>query len=141
LQGQIRFDEYPEDTPIASEYANVGVVFDSPAMISDDVSNPTAPVLSGVPRFHGEIRGHFVAPGTTTPTTVNRFQLDTGYVDNPGSVEIVATLADGRTRTAIADHLGVDQISIATRNITSFVVREIDAEPAGFAIDNLGFGP
>ncbi|MDQ2689095.1 MAG: hypothetical protein M3Y29_02320, partial [Chloroflexota bacterium] len=140
VQGQVHFDEYPLGTTIVDQYANVGVVFDSDTFISEDGSNPTAPVLSGVPLFHGEITGHFVVPGTSTPTAVNRLQLDTGFVDNPGSVEIVAQLADGRTRTAVADHLGIDQISIATRGIVSFTVREIDEEPAGFAIDNLGFG-
>jgi hypothetical protein len=139
IQGQIHFDEFPEDTVITNQYAKDGVIFDSPVFISQDGANPTSPVLSGTPRFVGPIVGHFVKPGTTTPTTVNLLQLDAGYIDNPGSVEIVAQLADGRTRTAVADHLGIDQISIATRGIKSFSAQAVSEEAAGFAIDNLGF--
>lgn len=140
LQGFIHFDEFPTGTPISTEYADEGVVFDSDTFITDDGSNPTSPVLSGTPQFQGPVTGHFVVPGTDTATTVNRLQLDAGYIDNPGSIEIVATLRNGDTRTAVADHLGIDQISIATRGIESFTVQPVDDEPAGFAIDNLDFG-
>ncbi len=140
VQGLIHFDEFSEGTTITNQYANVGVVFDSPVFISSDGANPTSPVLSGTPQFEGPIVGHFVVPATGAPTTVNSLQLDAGYINNPGSVEIVAHLADGRTRTAIADHLGIDQISISTRGIASFSAQAVSAEDAGFAIDNLGFG-
>jgi hypothetical protein len=139
IQGQIHFDELPEGTEITDQYAGVGVVFDSPVYITSDGSNPASPVLSGEPRFEGAVVGHFVVPGTEVPTTVNELELDAGYIDNPGSVEIVAQLANGQTRTAIADHLGIDQISMATRGIESFTVQEVSEEDNGFAIDNLGF--
>jgi hypothetical protein len=139
VQGQIHFDEFPEGTVITDQYANVGVVFDSPVFITSDGSNPTSPVLSGEPLFEGPVVGHFVTPGTNNPTTVNLLELDAGYIDNPGSVEIVAHLANGQTRIAVADHLGIDQISIATRGIQSFSVQTVSQEDAGFAIDNLGF--
>jgi hypothetical protein len=139
IQGQIHFDELPEGTVVTDQYANVGVVFDSPVFITSDGANPTSPVLSGEPTFEGPVVGHFVIPGTNTPTTVNLLQLDAGYIDNPGSVEIVAHLSNGQTRTAVADHLGIDQISMATRGIQSFTVQAVSAEEAGFAIDNLGF--
>jgi hypothetical protein len=139
IQGQIHFDELPLETVVTDQYANVGVVFDSPVYITEDESNPTSPVLSGEPRFEGPIVGHFVIPGTDTPTTVNELELDAGYIDDPGSVEIVAHLANGQTRTAVADHLGIDQISMATRGIASFTVQEVSEEDNGFAIDNLGF--
>jgi hypothetical protein len=141
VQGLIHFDEFSEGTTVADQYRDLGVVFDSPVFITSDSSNPTSPVLSGTPLFAGPIEGHFVKPGTDTPTTVNVLQLDAGYIDNPGSVEIVAHLADGRTRTAIADHLGIDQISISTRGISSFSAQAVSQEDAGFAVDNLGFGP
>jgi hypothetical protein len=139
VQGFIHFDELPEETEITNQYASDGVVFDSPVYITSDGSNPTSPVLSGEPRFEGSIVGHFVVPGTDIPTTVNLLELDAGYIDNPGSVEIVAHLANGQTRTAVADHLGIDQISMATRGISSFTVQEVSEEGNGFAIDNLGF--
>jgi hypothetical protein len=141
VQGLIHFDEFSQGTAITDQYRDLGVIFDSPVFISSDGANPTSPVLSGTPQFVGPIVGHFVKPGTDTPTTVNVLQLDAGYIDNPGSVEIVATLSDGRTRTAIADHLGIDQISISTRGIRSFSAQAVSQEDAGFAIDNLGFGP
>jgi hypothetical protein len=139
IQGQIHFDELPEETIVTDQYSDEGVVFDTPVFITSDGSNPTSPVLSGEPRFEGPISGHFVIPGTNTPTTVNFLELDAGYIDNPGSVEIVAHLANGQTRIAVADHLGIDQISMATRGIQSFTVQEVSEEAAGFAIDNLGF--
>jgi hypothetical protein len=140
VQGLIHFDEYPEEATITDQYADVGVIFDNPVFITEDGANPTSPVLSGEPRFEGSIEGHFVRPGTHEATTVNLLQLDAGYIDDPGSVEIVAHLANGRTRTALADHLGIDQISISARGIESFTVQEVGPEDAGFAIDNLGFG-
>jgi hypothetical protein len=111
----------------------------TPVFITSDGSNPTSPVLSGEPLFEGPIPGHFVVPGTNTSTTVNELELELDYIDNPGSVEIVAHLANGQTRNAIADHLGIDQISMATRGIASFTVQKVNTEEAGFAIDNLGF--
>jgi hypothetical protein len=139
LQGFIRFDEFPAGIVIGDQYADKGVVFDDAPFITGDGANPTSPVLSGATQFTSPITGHFVLPGTSTPTTVNTLQLDAGYIDNPGSVEIVAHLAGGQTRTAVADHLGIDQISIAARNITGFTVQAVSQEDAGFAIDNLGF--
>jgi hypothetical protein len=139
VQGMIHFDELPEGTVVTDQYADDGVVFDTPVFITSDGSNPTSPVLSGEPLFEGPIVGHFVVPGTETPTTVDLLQLDAGYINNPGSVEIVAHLANGETRTALADHEGIDQISLATRGIQSFTVQEVGNEEAGFAIDNLGF--
>ena len=138
-QGFIRFDEFPLGTVISNQYADKGVVFDESPFLTGDGANPTSPVLSGAVLYTSPIRAHFVEPGTDTPTTMNTLQLDTGYIDNPGSVEIVAQLANGTTRTAIADHLGIDQISIAARNITGFSVQAVRQEDAGFAIDNLGF--
>lgn len=139
VQGQIAFDEFPTDTTITDQYRDKGVLFDSDVFITDDGSNPTSPVLSGTPQFDGPIVGHF-EDASGNPTTVNYLQLDAGYIDSPGSVEIVARLANGTTRTAVADHLGIDQISIAARGIKSFSAQAVDEEPAGFAIDNLGFG-
>jgi hypothetical protein len=139
LQGFIRFDELPLGTTISDQYADKGVVFDESPFITGDGANPTAPVLSGAQLYTSPIRARFVEPGTNAPTTMNTLQLDAGYIDNPGSVEIVAQLANGQTRTAVADHLGIDQISIAARNITGFTVQAVSQEDAGFAIDNLGF--
>lgn len=139
VQGQITFDEFPLDTTITDQYRPQGVLFDTDVFISQDNSSPTAPVLSGTPQFAGPIGGHF-EDSAGNPTTVNYLQLDAGYIDSPGSVEIVAQLANGSTRTAVADHVGIDQISIAARGIKSFTAEAVGDEPAGFGIDNLGFG-
>ena len=104
LQGFIRFDEFPGGTIVSDQYADKGVVFEDSPFITGDGANPTSPVLSGAVQYTSPIKAHFVQPGTNTPTTMNTLQLDTGYIDNPGSVEIVAQLLNGRTRTAIADH-------------------------------------
>lgn len=139
-EGAIGFDEYPEGTTISNQYANLGVVFDSSPFTTGDGANPTSPVLSGQPRFEGPISGYFVQPNTNNPATVNRLQMDVGYINDPGSVEIVATLANGRTIRALADQEGIDRIFIAARGIRSFVVRPIGEEAAGYAMDNLSFG-
>jgi hypothetical protein len=136
----ITFDELPLDTFVVDEYVHVGVRFTGDVMTTDDGSNPSWPVLSGYPRFRGPIEAEFVDPATGAPATVNRIQLDAGYIDSPGSVEIVATTQSGRTIRAIADDEGIDEIFLAAQGIRSFVARTVSDEPAGFAIDNLDFG-
>jgi len=136
----LTFDDLPTFTTVTDEYRSVGIRFTSGVMTSPDGSNPTAPVLSGEPRFQGPIEAEFVDPATGAPATVARVQFDAGYIDSPGSVEIVATTASGRTIRAIADDEGIDEIFIAAHGIRSFVARTVFDEPAGFAIDNLDFG-
>lgn len=134
----ITFDELPLGTEIDDEYSDRGVVFSSDVFLSIDNSNPTAPVLSGTPRFFGDISGKFTTPGTTTPTTVNGFTLDVGFIDNRNSVEIqyfdAAGDLIGSTR---AQSFAINRIDVFYRGVASFTVKAVEYEAAGFAIDNL----
>ena len=134
----ITFDDYPLETTITDQYASRGVVFDSDVFISVDSANPTEPVLSGSPRFYGDIVGHFTVPGTTVPATVDGFSLDIGYINDRNSVEIDyydnAGNLIGSTR---AQSYGINEVDVTYRGVASFRVRAVEYEAAGFAIDNL----
>lgn len=134
----ITFDEFALGTDIDDDYTDRGVVFTSDVFTSIDEANPTAPVLSGTPKYFGDIVGKFTVPGTTTPTTVNGFSLDVGYINNRNSVEILyydqAGNVVGSTR---AQSYGINTIDVFYRGVASFTVRAVTYEAAGFAIDNL----
>lgn len=134
----ITFDEFLLGTDIEDDYADRGVVFTSDVFTSIDGSNPTAPVLSGTPRYFGDIAGAFTVPGTTTPTTVNGFSLDVGYIDNRNSVEILYYDQTGNlVGSTRAQSYGINTIDVFYRGVASFRVRAVTYEAAGFAIDNL----
>lgn len=134
----ITFDEFSLGTTITDDYADRGVVFTSDVFLSTDLANPTEPVLSGTPRFFGDIVGQFTVPGTTTPATVNGFSLDVGYINNRNSVEIQyydqAGNVVGSTR---AQSYGINTIDVFYRGVAGFRVKAVTYEEAGFAIDNL----
>jgi lysophospholipase L1-like esterase len=134
----IAFDEYSLGASITDDYAAEGIVFTSDVFLSNDDSNPTAPVLSGTPKFFGDIVGHFTVPGTATPTTVNGFTFDVGYIDDRNSVEIEYYDAAGNIVGATrAQSFGINTIDVAYRGVAGFKVSAVEYEAAGFAIDNL----
>ena len=134
----IAFDEYALGESISDGYLDRGVVFTSDVFLSDDTANPTAPVLSGTPKFFGDIVAQFTAPGTATPAAANGFSFDVGYINNRNSVEIeyydAAGNVVGSTR---AQAYGINRIDVAFRGVAGFRVRAVEFEGAGFAIDNL----
>ena len=136
--GAIEFDEFGLGTTITDDYAAQGVVFTSQVFTTTDGANPTSPVLSGTPKFYGDIVGHFTVPGTTTATTVDGFSLDVGFINDRNSVEIdyfdAAGTLVGSTR---AQSYGINEIAISYRGVASFKVSAVEYEEAGFAIDNL----
>jgi Collagen triple helix repeat (20 copies) len=137
----ITFSEFPEGTSISDQYSKQGVLFggDSP-FITSDGANPTSPVLSGSPRFSGSIVGQFVVPGSSSPSTVDSFALDVGYIDSPGSVAVSAYgLGGGLLRRVFPSQVGIDTVTISAAGTASFRVEAVGYEPAGFAIDNLSF--
>jgi lysophospholipase L1-like esterase len=134
----ISFDEFGLGSTITDDYASRGVVFTSDVFLTSDGANPTSPVLSGTPRFFGTIAGRFTVPGTTTPTTVNGFSLDVGFINNRNSVEVDYFDASGKlVGSTRAQQNGINELNIAYRGVASFTVSAIEAEIAGFAIDNL----
>lgn len=137
--GAITFSEFAVGTAITTQYANRGIVFsgDSP-FITTDSSNPTSPVLSGTPRFEGEIRGTFVDPASGAATTASAFALDVGYINTPGSVKVIVYRRDGsRIGQLSADGIGIIRINSTFAGAASFLVKALSGEPAGFAIDNV----
>jgi hypothetical protein len=141
----ITFSEYPVGTTITNQYESKGVLFGAdtpgdPQFITLDDSNPTSPVLSGSPLFAGAIGGTFVTPNTTSPTTVDSFSLDVGYIDDPGSTVVNAYASDGTLLSSVyATQIGINHLTISAPGITRFIVQEVGFEGNGFAIDNLSF--
>jgi hypothetical protein len=136
----ITFSEYPLDTKITDQYADKGIVFggDSP-FISVDSANPTAPVLSGTPRFQGAIEGTFVDPNDgVTPVVVEGFSLDAGYFDAYGSVRLTWYAKDGtKLGQKVGSIIGIQTFTIQGGPVASWRIETIKEEPAGFAIDNV----
>lgn len=136
----ITFSEFPIGTAITTQYRNVGIDFggDSP-FITTDGSNPTSPVLSGTPMFNGGVAGRFVNRDGTI-RAVEAFSVDVGYIDSPGSVEVVTVDVAGATLdTTVIDRTGIVNVAVAKPGIAGFAVQATGSEPAGFAIDNVAF--
>jgi RHS repeat-associated protein len=142
-QGTITFSEFPDGSSISNQYQRNGIIFggDSP-FITDDGSNPTSPVLSGTPQFFGTITGAFVQPDGT-PRTVGNFSLDVGYIDTPGSTEVIAYGSSGNViDTVPINDTGIVNVSVSVPGIASFSVQSVDSgnpDPNGFAVDNVAF--
>lgn len=141
----LTFDDYGEGTPITTQYEADGVIFSGSSpeeipFITWDYINPTTPVLTGNPRFHGVIKGQFVAPGTPTQTTVNGLAVDVGYIDDPGSVQLRLETTTGPI-IIMAEEFGINRLESTAPNISGFSVEEAEYDDAGFAIDNLSFNP
>jgi hypothetical protein len=138
----ITFDNLGLETTVTDQYADHGVVFTSNVFTTEDGSNPTSPVLSGEPKFQGEITAQFVTPGTTTPTTVNGFSLDVGYINNRSSVVVdYLDSQDDVVGSQYAQSYGINHLTITYRGIAGFTVYTVADEPAGFAVDNLVIDP
>lgn len=140
----ITFSEFPLGTAITNQYANKGIIFggDSP-FISVDGANPTAPVLSGSPRFIGAIEGIFVDPSDKkTPIIASGFSLDAGYLDELGSVRLTWYSPNGTTLgQKIGSHVGIETFTVEGGSIARWRIETIKDEPSGFAIDNVTIRP
>jgi hypothetical protein len=134
----ITFAEVDEGTWVTDEYVGQGVVFTSDVFTTRDTAATTNPVLSGYPKFTGDIDGYFTTPGTSTPATVTGFSLDLGFIDSRNSVQVFAYNSAGALVTAVkAQSEGFNHIDVRYAGIASFSVQIIDDEPKGFEIDNL----
>jgi hypothetical protein len=142
----ITFDEFPIGTAITDQYKLQGIIFggDNP-FITTDGGNPTSPVLSGTPRFFGNIRGSFVDPNDgATPIGLKSFSLDAGFFDQIGETTLEwydenNNLIDSITNTII----GIETFNITIKEnepcIFSWFIKSSAEEAAGFAIDNVSF--
>ncbi|HKQ53960.1 MAG TPA: hypothetical protein VJT74_16410 [Pyrinomonadaceae bacterium] len=138
----INFSEYPVGTVISTQYSSLGVNFSGSGgtFISEDGANPTAPVLSGNPQFHGSITATFVNPNDPTQTaTARNVSFDAGYFDDPASTRVTWFDANGRSLGSQTNsQFGIQRFTIPD-TIASFTVEIVSTESAGFAIDNLSF--
>ncbi|MGW1280051.1 SGNH/GDSL hydrolase family protein [Streptomyces tsukubensis] len=140
----ITFSEFPVGTALAKQYHPRGIAFSGAGgggapFISNDASNPSAPVLSGTPQFQGAIQGQFIKPGGK-PRTVGQFGLTVGYINEPNSVVVTAHDLQGKeiARKSV-DRTGIVPVVLKVKGIASFRVQPTAGEPAGFAIDNVSY--
>lgn len=142
LPGAITFSEYPVGTAISGQYTARGVVFggDSP-FITDDGANPTSPVLSGSPRFFGDITISIVDPGSGAASTTTGLTLDVGYIDNRNSVLLTYYgLAGNLIGSLRANAFGINRVAVPFGGISRVTIAATQTEDAGFAIDNVTLG-
>ncbi|QDY75380.1 SGNH/GDSL hydrolase family protein [Streptomyces qinzhouensis] len=140
----ITFSEFPVGTVLAKQYHPRGIAFSGAGgggapFISNDTSNPSAPVLSGSPQFQGAVQGQFIKPGGK-PRTVGQFGLTVGYIDDPNSVVVTAHDLQGKeiARKSV-DRTGIVPVVLKVKGIASFRVQSAAGERAGFAIDNVSY--
>lgn len=134
----ITFSEFSLGTFITNQYQDRGVIFggDSP-FISVDGSNPTAPVLSGSPRFSGAIEGRFVVPESGEAAVVESFSFDAGFFNAFGSTRVLSYSPEGEViEQQINPSLGIPRFQSEGGNIARFRIEIFGIEANGYAIDN-----
>ena len=138
----LTFGDYGEHTEISTQYEGQGIVFrDEDGFYPEirwDSSSFTNPVLGGTFGFGSRISAQFVAPGTTTPATVENLAMDVGYIDDPGSTDLTVERTSGPS-SFFADEYGFNHLALAANDITGFTVEDIDSEDRGWEIDNLEY--
>lgn len=145
LEDTITFEEYGEGTPITTQYEADGIIFsglnpaEPPIVVWDGISE-TNPVLSGQPLFHGSIRAEFVTPGTPLPSAVNGLEIEVGFIDDPGSVQLTVETTTG-PEYIVAEEYGFNYLVSYAENITGFTIEEVEYDEEGFEIDNVSFTP
>lgn len=143
----ITFSEFPVGTSISNQYQDIGITFGgsdggSDPFIASDTSTRTSPVLSGTPRFQGDITGRFSEPGTDRPTVVQSFMFNAGYFDEFGTTRIEWFDPDGKKLgQRINSRFGIERFTIEGGNISHWRIGIVQNEPAGYAIDNVSFVP
>jgi hypothetical protein len=139
----LTFDDYEVGTEISNQYEGRGILFKDEygffPEIRWDESAWTNPTLSGTFGFGSTIAAGFVAPGTTTPATVEGLSMDVGYINESGSTQLVVEHADGSYSIVVADEYGFDRLTAPESGISGFRLEAIGEEPAGFELDNLEY--
>ena len=139
----LTFDDYETGTEISDQYEEQGVLFrEEDGLFPEirwDESASTNPTLSGAFGFGSTIAAGFVTPGTTTPATVEGLSMDVGYINEPGSTQLVVEHAEGSYSTVVADEYGFDHLTATESGISGFRLEATGEEPAGFELDNLEY--
>ncbi len=139
----LTFGDYESGTEISTQYEGQGIVFKDESGLYPEIrwdeSAFTNPVLSGTFGFGSPIGAQFVVPGTTMPASVENLAMDVGYIDEPGSTELVVERSSGGPTELFADEYGFNHLSVAGGEISGFHLEGIGEEPHGFELDNLEF--
>ena len=133
----------PLGTFVTNQFAKDGIIFSGQSpFITDDGSSSINPTISGSPLFQGTVVGTFVKPGTNKPATVNTFSISVGYIDNPGSTQMVVFGANGnQLGVLVATQLGFNTLYSTFPNAASFDVFSTANEPAGWEMNTIQVGP
>lgn len=143
------FSELPLGTVVASQYKGRGIVFAGYNLfgkpvnpsITTDTTSASSPVLGGSPAFHGGIKGAFVTPGTTTPTTVGTVRLDIGHLTAANTIRVTFFNSTGGTiKSVLISSTGLYKV-LAVGAISSFAVFEVRSGVGTFSLDNVASGP
>lgn len=139
----LTFDGYETGTAISNQYQGQGIIFREEGgyypEIRWDEAAWTNPVLSGAIGFGSPISAEFVVPGTTTPATVENLAMDVGYINEPGSTQLVVDHADSSASDLVAEEYGFNHLIEAGGGISGFQLEPVGEEPAGFELDNLEY--
>jgi hypothetical protein len=139
----LTFGDYETTTEISTQYMGQGIVFKDELgyfpEIRWDESALSNPVLSGTFGFGSPISAEFVIPGTTTPATVENLAMDVGYINEPGSTQLVVNHAGAAPSVLFAEEYGFNHLLAGGGNISGFQLEPVGEEPAGFVLDNLAY--
>ena len=138
----LTFGDYETGTEISTQYEGQGILFEDEdgyyPEIRWDSSAWTNPVLSGTFGFGSPIRAEFVVPGTTTPATVENLAMDVGYIDEPGSTELIVNRTNGPF-VLYTNEYGFNHLFFGGGAISGFVLQGDEEDPYGFELDNLEY--
>ena len=141
LNTNITFSEFSIGTNITDQYSDQGIVFggDSP-FITTDTANPTSPVLSGYPRFKGDIEGTFVDPQDgVSPIVICSLSLDAGWFDELGTTRIEwFGINNNKLGEQISSLIGIEHFDIEGYSISHWKI-SMTGDTKGYAIDNVEF--
>lgn len=135
----ITFSEFPVGTSIGSQYAAQGVGFAYGALIANDGSNPTSPVLSGTPQFQGPITAAFVDPATpSVNVAASNVSFVAGYFDQTGSTQVTFLDTNNQVIGTQTNSTTGLQTFTAPAGTHAFTVSS-GSDTNGFAIDTLAY--
>jgi hypothetical protein len=138
----LTFETLPDGTEVSTQYEGQGIIFRAEdgfyPEIRWDESAFTNPVLGGTFGFGSKIGAEFVVPGTTTPATVENLAMDIGFIDDPGSTNLVVERKSGPFGLNAGEY-GFNHLAFPFGEITGFSVENFNTEDQGWEIDNVEY--
>lgn len=138
----LTFENLPDGTEVSTQYEGQGIIFRAEdgfyPEVRWDESAWTNPVLGGGLGFGSKLSAEFVVPGTTTPATVENLAMDVGFIDDPGSTNLVVERTSGPFGLNAGEY-GFNHLAFPGGEITGFAVENFDTEEQGWEIDNVEY--